>query len=623
MPDNPLLDVQTWLYHLGDVAPADMDDIADAGHDLVILEFASYDGEEVPYTAAELAQMRGADDTLIVSYLSVGEAESYRFYWDTPEVQAIRATVVEAENPEWEENFKVRYWLDEWQQVIFDYVDRIIDGGFNGLYLDIIDGYEYWEEKDPSGTIDYRQEMADFVAAIRAHAEARLEELGDDRTFVIIGQNGEELLENQTYLDAIDGVGKEDLQFYYEFTNPDDFQVYDAEDVAYSTDLLQIAIDAGKQVMVVEYLDASLQAEHSAILTTLAETLWAQGIPLYVSENRLLDAVFTQPESNLFIRLTEGTSAGEILRGGVYGDVISAGGGHDQIWAGAGDRSADTFIGGSGNDIIGGGAGDDLLIGGGAADGNKHHLLSGNGNINNDGADVLYGGSGNDTLIGGSWSDSLVDDNGRFDHGEAITSGTAANQLWAGTGNDHIYGAAGGDGLGGGPGNDTILAGGGNDTLYGGTGDASATGLNDVLSGQDGNDEIFSGGGDDSVSGGAGDDLIYGGGGDDTLGSDAGADTLWGGAGDDLLTGGAGGDRFAFAGASGNDTITDFSADDDTLFFTGTATPLASAADVTAAATADTQNGMSGVLIDLGAGNSLFITGLSLNDLTDVTFIFE
>jgi len=622
VPENPLLDVQTWLYHLGDVDPADMDDLANGGHDLIVLEFASYTNEEQPYTAEQLAQMRGAEDTLIVSYLSIGEAESYRFYWDTPEFQAIRSTVVDAENPEWEENFKVRYWLDEWQQVIFDYVDRIIDGGFNGVYLDIIDGYEYWEEKAPNSSIDFRQEMADFVAAIRAHAEARLTNLGDDRTFVIIGQNGEELLQNQTYLDAINGVGKEDLQFYYEFTNPSEFEVLSDEDVQWSLDLLQLAIDAGKQVMVVEYVDTSQQITHSDTLDALADTLWSQGIPLYVSENRLLDAVFTQPDSALFARLTEGTSAAEVLRGGTYGDVIAAGAGNDQIWAGSGDRSADTFIGGAGSDILGGGAGNDLLIGGEASDGPKHHLLQTNGDTSVDGADVLYGGAGNDTLVGGSWNDSLVDDNGHFDHGEAITGGHASNQIWAGSGNDLLYGDNGTDALGGGSGDDTIHAGDGEDILYGGKGDAGAAGLNDILAGESGDDTVYGAGGNDSVSGGDGGDLLYGGAGDDTLTGGTGADTLWGSAGDDMLTGGSGADRFAFTGASGNDSITDFDLSDDTLYFTNTAASLASAADVIAAAVGASENGESGVSIDLGGGNSVFIAGLSLADLGNVNYVF-
>lgn len=56
-----------------------------------------------------------------------------------------------------------------------------------------------------------------------------------------------------------------------------------------------------------------------------------------------------------------------------------------------------------------------------------------------------------------------------------------------------------------------------------------------------------------------GDDLLRGEGGNDTLLGGRGADTLAGGKGDDLLEGGADADRFAFSGAFGTDTITDFS----------------------------------------------------------------
>jgi len=34
----------------------------------------------------------------------------------------------------------------EWQAIIFEYEDRILNAGFDGVYLDIIDGFEYWEE---------------------------------------------------------------------------------------------------------------------------------------------------------------------------------------------------------------------------------------------------------------------------------------------------------------------------------------------------------------------------------------------------------------------------------------------------------------------------------------------
>jgi cysteinyl-tRNA synthetase len=80
--------------------------------------------------------------------MSIGEAEDYRFYWDeswnTDEPEWL-----EAENPDWEGNYKVRYWNSYWKSIIYGsqdaYLDKILAKGFDGVYLDIIDAFEYFE----------------------------------------------------------------------------------------------------------------------------------------------------------------------------------------------------------------------------------------------------------------------------------------------------------------------------------------------------------------------------------------------------------------------------------------------------------------------------------------------
>tara|TARA_Y100000782_G_C10186254_1_gene266778 strand:+ start:5809 stop:6066 length:258 start_codon:yes stop_codon:yes gene_type:complete len=53
------------------------------------------------------------------------------------------------ENPDWEGNYNVKYWNTDWQNIIYGnndaYVKKIIDTGFDGVYLDIIDAFEYFE----------------------------------------------------------------------------------------------------------------------------------------------------------------------------------------------------------------------------------------------------------------------------------------------------------------------------------------------------------------------------------------------------------------------------------------------------------------------------------------------
>ena len=57
--------------------------------------------------------------------------------------------LVDAENPDWAGNYKVRYWEQGWQDLILSgpesYLNRITAAGFDGVYLDLIDAFEYFE----------------------------------------------------------------------------------------------------------------------------------------------------------------------------------------------------------------------------------------------------------------------------------------------------------------------------------------------------------------------------------------------------------------------------------------------------------------------------------------------
>jgi cysteinyl-tRNA synthetase, unknown class len=85
---------------------------------------------------------------LVIAYMSIGEAEDYRYYWKS-EWNSNKPAWLGKLNPQWPGNFKIQYWIPEWKQIISgnasSYTQKIIDAGFSGVYLDIIDGFEYWE----------------------------------------------------------------------------------------------------------------------------------------------------------------------------------------------------------------------------------------------------------------------------------------------------------------------------------------------------------------------------------------------------------------------------------------------------------------------------------------------
>lgn len=117
-------------------------------YDLVIIDLFLNNEQ---FSAAEIAQLRNkanGGQRLVICYMSIGEAEDYRYYWQDDWNNAAPEWIA-AENPDWPGNYKVKYWDDEWQGIIYrhpdSYLSKINNAGFNGVYLDIIDAFEYFE----------------------------------------------------------------------------------------------------------------------------------------------------------------------------------------------------------------------------------------------------------------------------------------------------------------------------------------------------------------------------------------------------------------------------------------------------------------------------------------------
>lgn len=125
-----------------------VDAVKNTNYDYVIMDFF-YNGEE--FTAAqidELKQKANGGKRMLISYMSIGEAENYRYYWQTNWTVGSPSFIVN-ENPNWQGNYVVKYWETEWQNIIFgnnnSYLKKILDAGFDGVYLDIIDAFEQFE----------------------------------------------------------------------------------------------------------------------------------------------------------------------------------------------------------------------------------------------------------------------------------------------------------------------------------------------------------------------------------------------------------------------------------------------------------------------------------------------
>jgi len=229
-------DVDSWLYILQNIS---ISEIRDTDYDLVVMDYSADGNDTGAFSGADIQSLKDSGK-IVVSYMSIGEAEDYRFYWQENWTVG-NPEFIDSENLEWEGNYKVHYWEREWQDIIYSgndsYLDKIISAGFNGVYLDIIDAYEYYEEK---GRATAAQEMVDFVLNLTRYARERVPD------FLVIPQNGEGLVEFPEYLENISGQAKEDLFFV-------DDERQDTDERDYSLGLLHNVTGAGKFVLSVDY----------------------------------------------------------------------------------------------------------------------------------------------------------------------------------------------------------------------------------------------------------------------------------------------------------------------------------------------------------------------------------
>ncbi|MFC1935078.1 endo alpha-1,4 polygalactosaminidase [Chloroflexota bacterium] len=147
-----LFEAKNFLYLLNSSSYPNKENFLNAikntHYDVLIID-AFYDSDILRSDdVATLQTKPNGVSRLVIAYMSIGEAEDYRYYWQNSWTSN-PPSWLEKENPNWYGNYKVRYWDSAWQDIIYgndtSYLRKILDAGFDGVYLDIIDAFEYFE----------------------------------------------------------------------------------------------------------------------------------------------------------------------------------------------------------------------------------------------------------------------------------------------------------------------------------------------------------------------------------------------------------------------------------------------------------------------------------------------
>ena len=237
-------EISYWGYQLQNV---DLQEFKESNFEIIVTDYSQDGSNDTTWSTDELNMVKEAGK-ILVSYISIGEAEDYRYYWQSSWLSGSKPTWLGDENPEWQGNYKVKYWEKGWQDIVYNYLDIIISQGFNGVYLDIIDAYEYYLDQ---GISNARNLMIDFVHNIFNFTRTKS---GSD--FLIIPQNGEGLLNDSNYRSFISGIGIEDL-FYQ-----NDGSKNSQSDIEQREQFLDLLVNDDKFVLTVDYVkDTSKQAD--------------------------------------------------------------------------------------------------------------------------------------------------------------------------------------------------------------------------------------------------------------------------------------------------------------------------------------------------------------------------
>ncbi len=273
--------VRSWAYQLriNDLAP-----LIEVDADLIVVDhgFAARHQGKTMFDATDVAKLKIKPDgsrRIVLAYMSIGEAEQYRFYWQA--AWCSRATApswVGAVNPSWPGNYPARFWDQEWQHLIVGapdgYLARIQAQGFDGVYLDRTDVYAEWLKERPKA----EQDMIAFLARIAGAARDR------DPGFLVVLQNAEELLTHRAVRQLLDGVAKEDLLYGEAFSDTPN----EADAIANARKNLQRARADQMPVFAVEYL-----ADADKIAGAREKLLQFGFVPYFAP--RLLDRLVPQP----------------------------------------------------------------------------------------------------------------------------------------------------------------------------------------------------------------------------------------------------------------------------------------------------------------------------------------
>lgn len=183
-----------------------LDAVARAGFSLAVIDLARDAGSSY-FTADEISRLRRSG-TRVLAYFEIGSIENFR-----PVYASLRKNdgdLFLSEWPSWPGEYFVRYWDPRWWSLMIKpRIDRALDAGFDGVFLDTPLAYEELDLSLVPGEtrVSLARKMVGLIVRISRYAKAA------DPGFLVFPNNSPELQHHPGYTQAIDGIGMESMFF--------------------------------------------------------------------------------------------------------------------------------------------------------------------------------------------------------------------------------------------------------------------------------------------------------------------------------------------------------------------------------------------------------------------------
>mgnify|MGYP000645420345 CR=1 FL=1 len=123
-----------------------LEKLKNTNYDLLLIDLFF---NETPFTFEEINELKikkNGGKRLIISYINIGAAEKFRYYWK-PNWKLGSPSWLKKEYEGYRDEFWTQFWEKQWQKIIHgndnSYMKKILDAGFDGAYLDNVECYYF------------------------------------------------------------------------------------------------------------------------------------------------------------------------------------------------------------------------------------------------------------------------------------------------------------------------------------------------------------------------------------------------------------------------------------------------------------------------------------------------